>query len=187
MSNTSNSSLKYKKQIGPSQFAAALGYDDYLSPLELKKQIEKGYISKNNHFTIFGQENESIALYYYQKIYKRSILNPYFVRDIRNKRIFGIADSLFADKSGGIEIKCHVGAEPLKRLPMKYLLQMVGYMYLYKKKSWLLMSCVFNTDHHITKYSIFEVKWSDVKDQWQKEWYPNITKFIDHVKWQEDI
>jgi len=175
---------KYKKFIGPSQMAIALGIDDFQSPEDLKKEIEEGYVPKDTYATTYGKCNESIALYYYKKLYKVNISSAKFIVDPVNPRIGGICDGLINDDTG-IEIKCHVSEKNLlKKLPLKFKIQMAAYMYLYKRKKWVLMSCIFNTDDTLSKYSIFELNWDQVKDQWEKDWYPEIVRYINTISWK---
>lgn len=183
MSNALNQ-RKYRKFVSPSQFAAILGYDQYLTQENVKQEIEEGYLTYNNFATDYGKNNEYIGLYFYQKIHKVTISRPKFVIDKYNNRIGGICDGII-DDDVGIEIKCHVCLRNLLTiLPLKYLIQMAGYMYLYNKKKWILMSCFFHDDNNLSKYNIFEVHWDEVKDRWNQQWYPQLTNFINQVKWK---
>src|SRR6185312_1102384 len=169
VSKSATPDRKYRKFIGPSQISTALGVDEYQSAEDLKKEIEEGYIPYDTYATTHGKTHESIALYYYQKLHKVKISPAKFTVDTINKRIGGIGDGLI-NSDVGIEIKCHVSEKNLlRKLPLKYLIQMAGYMYLYKRKKWVLMSCAFNKDHTLSKYKIFEVTWDEVKDSWEKE------------------
>ena len=181
--NKSDSKLKYRKFIGPSQFAAAIGLDEYLSPEQLRKEIENGYLDQNTFATCFGKDKECVALYYYKKLYNISITPPKFVIDQLNNRIGGIGDGLI-DNVTGLEIKCHVGSEPLQTLPTKYLVQMAGYMHLYKRQRWILMSCTFNKDNTLAKYKVFTVNWEEIKDRWENQWYPQLVNFVNQTKWK---
>jgi hypothetical protein len=111
------------------------------------------------------------------------IQKPKFMIDEKNPHIGGIADGLI-DEQTGLEIKCHISDKNLLiKLPLRYLIQMTGYMYLYKRMNWTLMSCIFNDDHTVKKYTTHVVGWSEVKDRWEREWYPQIVKFVNEVKW----
>lgn len=175
---------KYRKVLGPSQFAAILGLDPFLTKEKLQSEIENGYIPSGNFATQHGIDHEAIALYYYKKIYNTTITKPEFVMDTKHNKIGGICDGLI-DINNGIEIKCHVSEKNLiKNLYNTHLLQMAGYMYLYNRSQWTLMSCTFKNDHTLSRYKLFIVKWDDVKDKWEKEWYPQIVNFANNVKWQ---
>jgi predicted phage-related endonuclease len=175
---------KYRKFIGPSQFATVLGLDEYQTADSLKNEIENGYVPNSTYATQFGCDNESIALYYFKKIYNIHVTKGAFVVDPKNKRIGGICDGIIDDDTG-IEIKCHVKEENLlTTLPIKYLLQVTGYMYLYKKKSWRLMSATFNPDNTLSKHVIHNVTWDEVKDRWETEWYPKITAYVNEAKFR---
>jgi hypothetical protein len=174
---------KYRKFLGPSQFAIVLDLDEYQSKETLRDEIENGYIPKDTYATQFGNDNESVALYYYQKLHKVNIEKAKFVVDPNNSKIGGICDGLL-DSETGLEIKCHVKDDNLlTQIPIKYLIQIAGYMYLYKRKKWVLVSNIFNPDKTLKKYSTFEVTWDEVKDRWNQEWYPNILQFAKDVKW----
>lgn len=179
-----NTTKKYRKYIGPSQISIALDLDDYQTSEQLKDEIENGYIPSSTYATNFGNEKESIALYYYQKLYNVKTTKPQFVVDRHNRRIGGIGDALI-DKDIGLEIKCHVKDDNLlKNLPIKYLCQCAGYMYLYNRKEWRVMSCVFRKDCTLSKYTIFTVRWSDVEKKWTTEWYPKLVKYIDQLRFR---
>ena len=179
---------KYRKFVGPSDFAVILGYDEQYKTLEdLRKEIECGYIPNDTYATQFGVEHEEIGIYYYQKMKHVTTTKPKFIVDYNNERIGGIADALVDDMKG-LEIKCHIKEENLlTELPIKHLLQVTGYMYLYKRKKWDLMSCVFNDNNTIKKYTLFEVEWKNVEKRWTNEWYPSIVEFVDNVKWYKGI
>ena len=169
--------------IGPSQFATVLGFDEYQTPEQFKIEIENGYLPQQSYATNFGCRNEEIALYYYQKLFNVHIQKPAFVMDPNNSRIGGICDALL-DGETGLEIKTHVKDENLlTELPLKFLLQMTGYMYLYHRQKWVLMSCIFNADHTIKKYNIFTTTWDQVKDRWENQWYPQLQQYIAEAHW----
>jgi len=174
---------KYRKFLGPSQFATVLDLDEYQSKEALREEIENGYIPKDTYATQFGNDNESVALYYYQKLHKVSVEKAKFVVDPNHPRIGGICDGLLNSETG-LEIKCHVKDDNLlTQIPIKYLIQIAGYMYLYKRKKWILVSNIFNPDKTLKKYTTLEVTWDEVKDRWNLEWYPNILQFAKDVKW----
>ncbi len=174
---------KQRKFLGPAQMGAVLGYDNYLSANDVRDEIENGYEVSGNYATSYGQSHEDIALYYYQKLYEVEIEKAQFVVDPTNRKIGGICDGLIGNDTG-IEIKCHIGKEPLMFLPNKFLVQLSAYMYLYGRTKWLLFSCCFNPDHSLAKYNLFEVDWSQVSQRWINDWKPKLDNFVNHVKWQ---
>jgi predicted phage-related endonuclease len=176
-------SKKYRQYLGPSQFACVLGVDGFQTADDLQREIEEGYQPTGNYATAMGNNQESIALYYYQKIYGGTQSKPRFMVDPQNPRIGGIADSLL-DQETGLEIKCHVKRDNvLTELPLRYLIQVAGYMYLYQRKNWVLMSCYFGSDQKLEYYAVHKVTWDQVKDRWETEWYPSLTQFTNMVKW----
>lgn len=177
------SKLKYRKLLGPSQMSSVLNLNKYQSMVELKNEIENGYLPYENLAIKLGNQREAIAIYFYQRLYKVSINKPKFIIDSDHPRIGGICDGLI-DEDTGFEVKCHIGDHPLYVLPDSHLIQMAAYMYLYKRTKWILMSCVFDKENNVSKYKIYEVYWSDIKDKWIDEWYPKIIKFVDDVKWK---
>jgi predicted phage-related endonuclease len=180
---STNRAKKYRKYLGPSQYAIALGLDEYQTAETLRSEIENGYVPSDSYATRFGNDNESVAKYFYQKIFGRVIDCASFMVDKDQKRFGGICDGLIGADTG-IEIKCHVRDENLlKKIPLKYLIQLAGYMYLYKRSKWILMSCIFNTDQTVKKYVIHEVTWSQVEKQWTEEWYPKLIEFVNQTKW----
>lgn len=177
------SKLKYRKLLGPSQMSTVLGLNPYQSLDELKNELENGYKPYENLAIKLGNERESIAIYFYQKLYNVTITKPKFVVDANNLRIGGICDGLIDDNIG-LEVKCHMGKDPLYTLPDGFLVQMAAYMYLYKRSEWILMSCVFNKDHTVSKYKLFKVQWVDIKDKWENDWYPKLTNFVNNIHWK---
>jgi hypothetical protein len=174
---------KYRKYVGPSQMATVLGLDPYQTADQLREEIEHGYIPSGNYATQYGCDHESIAVYYYQKLYHVVTNRPKFVVDANHPRIGGIADRLI-DEETGLEIKCHLNDNNLLvKLPIKYLVQVAGYLYLYQRKKWIVMSCCLNQDQSLGKYVIHEVLWDEVKERWFSLWYPQIIQFVNHVKW----
>jgi len=192
MSNQNETSLvpvpkpkKYRKFLGPSQFATVLGLDEYQTRESLKDEIENGYVPKDTYAIQYGNANESVALYYYQKMHKVTIDKARFVVDPIHPRIGGICDGLIGN-DGGIEIKCHVKDENLlTQIPLKYLIQMTGYMYLYRRQKWILVSNIFNEDKTLKKCNQFEVTWDEVKDRWENEWFPQIIQFVEEARWPQ--
>ncbi len=186
LSSTTDLIRKQRQFVGPAQMSSILGFDKYLSSNQLRDQIENGYVVNSNYATSFGCDHESIALYYYQKIFNVEIEKPPFRVDASNRRIGGICDGLIGTDTG-IEIKCHVGSQPLQFLPNKYLVQMTAYMYLYGRTKWILFSCCFDANHALTNYNIFEVTWNQVKTRWIRDWKPQIVQFCQEVTWQPKI
>ena len=172
-----------KKNIGPSQFAAALGLNKFLDSSTLRHRLEKGYISDPLPCLEFGKQHEKLAKYYYQKLSGNRIKPSKFVKDQHCPHIIGICDGLIGS-DGGIEIKCHYGKEfPLKTVPIYYLIQVAGYLYLYDRKWWDFMSCCFSPSGELMTCRIIRVNWDDIKDAWNDEWYPAIVDFVQSVHW----
>jgi|UniRef100_A0A6C0BKE4 hypothetical protein len=177
---------KYHKYVGPSQFGAILGLDEFQSCDDLRDEIENGYIPISNTKTQYGNDYESIALYYYQKIHHVTIEHPKFAVDPHNPRIGGICDGLL-DVRTGIEVKCHTKeSNLLQSIHPRYLVQLAGYLYLYQRDKWILISNIFNSNQTLKKCQTFEVTWDQVKSQWEQEWYPKIVEFVTSVKWAKD-
>jgi len=174
---------KFRKYIGPSQFATVLNLDEYQTADALKYEIENGYIPNITYATKYGCDNESVGIYYYKKLYNEQVSCAEFVVDPLNSRIGGICDGII-NEDMGLEIKCHIKSDNLlKKLPIKFLIQMTGYMYLYNRKKWKLMSFVLNDDMTLKNYIIHDVLWDDVKDRWNREWYPELVKFVTEAHW----
>ena len=178
---------KYRKYVGPSQMATILNLDPYMTREQLKDEYENGYVIQEKSATQFGIDHEDTAIYYYQKLYHVTVKKPRFMVDVNNPQIGGIADALI-DEQTGLEIKCHVTEHNLltdKELPLKVLIQVAGYLYLYQRSKWIVMSCIFNPDNTLNKYTVHEVTWNQVKDRWNQDWYPTITQFTQEIKWVE--
>lgn len=174
-----------KQHLGASQFAAALGLNQFLAPDALKCQLEKGYVWEGNPRISFGHNKEKLGKYFYQKITGNKIRRAYMVRDLKHPRLVGICDGLIGQE-GGLEIKCHYQKDhPLKSVPIYYLPQIAGYLHLYNKCWWDFMSCCFNDQDEICRCRIIRVYREDVQDAWEQEWYPKLLEYIGDISWAE--
>ena len=172
-----------KKHLGVSQYAAALGLNNFLCPDDLKDRLERGYKWEGNPSLNFGHNKERLAKYYYIKLTKNKVKRAYLVKDINYPRLVGIADGLVGD-DGGLEIKCHyLRKTPIREIPIDYLVQVAGYLNLYNKRWWDFMSCCFNDKNELDKCKIIRVYREDIQDAWDNEWLPGILKFMSTVKW----
>lgn len=98
-------------------------------------------------------------------------------------RILAKADGL-VDKDGGIEIKCHYGKErALSSVPLYHLVQILGYLHLYKREWWDLISCCFDKEGKLGHYRIHRIHWKDYSKPWLEFWYPQIEDFINSMEW----
>lgn len=177
-----------RQNIGPSKYATILGYNKFQTPEELQAELENGVIIGESNAAInLGINKENTVRKLYETIRGVKVTEANW---IRKGRILGKADGLTDD--GGVEIKCHYGrTSPLTEVPIYYLVQIVGYMHLYKRKWWDLISCCFNTtasdtttDRAIGNYRIHRIYWETYKSAWEDFWYPQILDFIKSVKWQ---
>lgn len=173
---------RVRKYVGPSQMATILGLNPYQTREQLMDEFLNGYTNQEKISTQFGNDHESTAIYYYQKLTQVATTKPSFIVDPHNPKIGGIADALIDDQTG-LEIKCHVAERNLLTgsLPLTYLIQVAGYMYLYQRSKWVLMSCIFHPDHTLDKYTLHEVTWEQVRDRWTLDWYPKITQFTQEI------
>lgn len=172
-----------KKHLGVSQFASAIGVSPWMTAVELKEQLEKGYYWEQKAATQYGYQMESVAKYYYTKITGNALERAKSVTDPECIRLVGMCDGLIVGENAGVEIKCHYSKkEPIGVIPIDYLVQLAGYMYLYDKEWFDFMSCVFE-DNVLKKTKIIRVQWSELEEAWNKEWYPKLLSFVAGVKW----
>jgi len=172
-----------KKCIGPSKLASILNMTPiWCTPAQLKQQLENGYWDHNNHRIDFGNRKEAVGIEFYKRNRKVDVKQAYFANAL-NRRIIGKADGLIGD-DGGVEIKCHKDRDVLESIPPYYMVQVVAYMYLYKRAWWDFVSCSFKDDK-LKKCRIFRVYWKNHRDTWQREWLPEIKKFINRVNWKK--
>lgn len=175
----------YRKFVGPSQFATVLGLNPYQTREHFKSEIENGYIPISNKAKQYGIDHEQIALDYYQYTFGCQLIKPTFVVDSANPRIGGICDALI-DGTTGLEIKCHTSVDNLlTTIPDTYLMQVIGYMYLYKCTSWVLFSCAFDQNNMVCKYIDHHLNWKTYEDDWYHKWFPQILEFVENVKWKK--
>lgn len=181
MSEVSKTFISAKKCVGPSKIASILGYDRWCNRETLKNRLENGYWSENKECLTFGNDKEPIARMFYEKYKNCRVSEAPFERD-KTRRLVGKSDGLIGT-DGGLEIKCHFNGKTLKSIPDYYMTQVVAYMFLYKRTWWDFMSCAFTDDGKLRKCNITRVYWKNHKDTWFREWYPEILKFIEEVKW----
>lgn len=178
-----------KKNLGASQFAAALGLNKFLDSGTLKNQLEKGYPFQEIPRLQFGNQKESLAKYFYQKLTGNKIRRASLVKDKVNPQIVGVCDGLIG-WDGGLEIKCHFPREdrvvsPLRVIPVYYLIQIAGYLHLYDRLWWDFMSCCFNDKEEFCTCRIIRVHREEVHDAWTNEWYPKLIEFVKSVQWSK--
>lgn len=181
-----------KKCIGPSQLSSVLGYNKWCSREELQKRLETGFWDTITDRMEFGIQYESVAVKFYEKYKKCIVKEAGFVKDGANSRFVGKADGLIdvplvlnglSLGCGGLEIKCHKDGSILEEIPQYYLVQVVAYMFLYQREWWDFMTCGF-VNNRLKKCKITRIYWKDYKDQWHKQWYPQIIDFIKNVRWK---
>ncbi len=178
--------MEYKpprKHIGPSHFATILEYSQFQTPEELCQELEEGALRELRPAQAFGIHKEASARKYYSKVEGCEVKQAPWIKH-ESGRILGKGDGLVGDK-GGLEIKCHWGREhPLHDVPIYYLVQILGYLWLYKREWWDLMSCCYDAETgKIRDYRIHRVYWSDWEGAWMQTWWPRIESFIQGVKW----
>jgi hypothetical protein len=173
--------VKPRQNIGPSHYSTILGYNRYKTSELLKEEIEKGYwIKEHNPALEFGLQNEILARQFYEELTSKKVKPAGW---IRLGRILGKADGLI-DNDGGLEIKCHYGrTAPLHRVPIYYLVQLLGYMHLYRRTWWDLLSCVFDDNGKVIAHRIHRVEWKDWMNSWNEFWFPQINDYVTNIKW----
>ena len=177
---------KPKKYLGPSQFACALELSPYQTSQQLKKILEVGDDTPRNYYTKFGINKEGVVRNLYSKVKHVNVKSANFITDVLCPRLGGISDGLIG-KNGGLEIKCHVLEKNFcEEIPTHYLVQVVGYMFLYGRKWWDFMSCFFENDE-VKKYKIIRVKWEDYEGIWFNNWYDKIVKYAESVAWNTTL
>ena len=174
-----------KRCIGPSQIGTVLGLNKWKDAATLKHELENGYYQVIRPCMTFGIEKESTAVRFYTKQTSNKVTKANFKRAI-SCRLIGIADGLIGS-DGGLEVKCHMNGRVLDKIPDNYLVQVVAYMFLYKRSWWHFMSCGFDCSNlskpHLVKCHIHKIYWKNHSNRWYKEWYPQIKKFINDVNW----
>ena len=183
---------KAQLYLGPSQFAVAMGLSQFKHPKMLKSELEWGGPNPNTAETIFGDQQEALAIYCYRKRTGKRVISARRKKKYHlNERIGGRCDGLIVDKrdkfwiKGLLEIKCHHNREkPYDHMPTYHLVQVAGYLAIYQVPWCDFMSCCFNDQGEITYYKIFHITWNDVREPWEKTWYPYIVKFLDSIDWQ---
>lgn len=179
----SENTIRKRQNIGPSHFKTILGYDSFKTPEDLKAEIEVGFteMGKNPAMEMgISKENEVIQLY--ESLRNVKVKKAHW---IRSGRILAKADGLIGN-DGGIEIKCHYGKKhALSTIPIFHLVQILGYLHLYKREWWDLVSCCFDEDGKIQQHRIHRVYWNKYGKSWLEFWFPQIQDFIKTVKWDE--
>jgi predicted phage-related endonuclease len=175
-----------RQNIGPSHYSTILGLNKYKTIEELQSEIEIGFIRNDNANPAMsmGIEKESEVIKLYEKLKDKTVKQAHWIRS-PNKfgRILAKADGL-VDKDGGIEIKCHYAKErAIPSVPLYYLVQILGYLHLYKREWWDLISCCFDKEGKIGHYRIHRIYWKDYSKPWLEFWYPQIEDFIKEAKW----
>ena len=74
---------------------------------------------------------------------------------------------------------------PIKNIPIYYLIQIAGYLYLYDREWWDFMSCCFNENHELNRYRIIRIYRNQVRDIWKTTWYPQIINFVNSIAWNK--
>lgn len=174
--------IQPKRCIGPSKISSILGYNRWLSREQLKHQLENGYWEHFNTRIDFGNRNENVARVFYQKHKETKVQDAPFRSEIGG-RFVGKADGLIG-KDGGLEIKCHKDRDVLDQIPNYYMVQIVAYMYLYKRDWWDFMSCSFR-DGKLKRCKITRIYWKNHYVTWEREWLPQIKQFIKDVNWKK--
>lgn len=174
--------VKPKRCIGPSQLSSILGYSDRLcTSKQLKENLENGFWKETTERMAFGIRNEAVGITVYEK-HKQLKVTPAGFKNALNGRLVGKADGLIGE-DGGLEIKCHMDREPLQKIPCYYLVQIVAYLYMYKREWWDFMSCSFR-DGKIKRCKIIRIYWKNHRETWFREWLPQIKSFISSVRWK---
>jgi hypothetical protein len=170
-----------RQNIGPSKYATILGYSRFQTSEDLQKELEEGVIIGESNAAInLGINKEDTVRKLYENIKNVKVDNANW---IRKGRILGKADGLIGE-DGGLEVKCHLGrTHPMIEVPIYHLVQIVGYMHLYKRQWWDVISCCFNADSTLGKYRIHRIYWKKYERAWEDFWYPQILDFIKGVKW----
>ena len=174
-----------KKCVGPSQIGAILGLNRWKDAKTLRYELEHGHYQEIKPCMTFGQEHEKTAIEFYTGHTSNKVAKAAFKRAFGG-RLVGIADGLI-DRYGGLEVKCHMNGRALGNIPDNYLVQVVAYMFLYKRSWWHFMSCGFDcsdeTNPKLVKCHIHKIYWKNHSDKWYNDWYPQIKKFINDVNW----
>jgi len=176
-----------RQNIGPSHFSAILGLNSFKTLEDIQEEIEIGFIRNeaSNPAMSMGIAKETEVIKLYEKIKEKKVKNAHWVRSGKQNRILAKADGLI-DKDGGIEIKCHYGKDKaLSSVPLYHLVQVLGYLHLYKREWWDLVSCCFNEAGDIGNYRIHRIYWKDYSKPWLEFYYPQIEDFIGSVNWTQ--
>jgi hypothetical protein len=176
---------KRRENIGPSHYSAILGYNQFKTLEDIKEEIEIGYkVAPTNVRMELGINKEEEVIKLYETLRVCKIQKAHWVR---KGRILGKADGLI-NKDGGVEIKCHFAKEgkaclPMPEVPIYHLVQVLGYLHLYKREWWDVVSCCFSLEGKLSSYRIHRIYWKDFSESWQTFWFPQILDFIKEVQW----
>lgn len=182
-----------RKNIGPSCYSTVLGLNKFKTCEELQHEIEVGYNAndqKPNSAMNMGISKEAEVIKLYENVKNVKVKSANWVRlsttnnnNNNTDRILGKADGL-VNLDGGVEIKCHYGKQkPLCSVPLYHLVQILGYLHLYKREWWDLVSCCFNEKGELGEYRIHRIYWKDYSRPWLEFWFPQIEIFIKSIKW----
>lgn len=172
---------KPKKCVGPSQLSSIVGLNKWCDRETLKKRLECGFTEQRPDCLEFGNRNEPIVRRFYERKKGVTVLEAPFVKAF-NWRLIGKGDGLIG-RDGGLEIKCHTNGSTLDSVPPYYLIQIVAYMYLYRRPWWDFVSASFTEEGRLKQCRIIRVYWKNHSLTWFNEWLPEIIKFINEVKW----
>lgn len=165
--------IKPKTQLGPSKFASILGLNSFETAKQLSDKLSNGYWMPDRSLALkHGIQLESTALEWYSKLMNTPVKKANWLRRLPvngRTRICGIADGLIG-ADGGVEIKCHYTGKMCNGVPDWYLPQVLGYLFLYDRKWWDFMSCVFDDQNKLIKCCITRVYREDHHDRWKKWW-----------------
>ena len=171
---------KPRKYFGPSDISTVLGCNRFETLEDLKNRIENGVTVRVTVQQQSGIRDEEKCLALYKKNNTSTLFKPKFKVDDSNKRFGGIADGLVND-DGGIEIKCQY-KNTSAVIYENYIMQSVGYMYLYKRKWWDIMVVAIDSSENVNSV-IQRIYWKDYEKIWNTEWLPKIKQFIATIRW----
>lgn len=162
-----------KTQLGPSKFASILGFSSFETASQLSLKLKDGYWSSPNSSALqHGIKLEKQALKWYTRLMKTNVKKGYWINRLPvngKTRICGIADGLIGN-DGGVEVKCHYSGKMCRDVPPWYLPQVLGYLFLYDRKWWDFMSCIFDQNGKLIQCCITRVYRQDHQNRWYKWW-----------------
>lgn len=173
---------KPQRYLGPSQVHTALGYDNFMTPDELRERMEHGYVTdiQANSPLKLGQRYEKKC----RGLYTRTTGIPVQKARFTFKgRLGGVADGLLCG-NGGLEIKCQFNGRPPK-VQFKHKVQAITYMYLYQREWWDIMVCSIDVETEDVKAVIERVHWGSYLNTWTEKWLPQAISFMESVNWHD--